>query len=168
MDRNYVMAWIGGLLLGVVAGGIGGYTLALGGGAMRGKDRADVTTTDRRADSRPEETGLDTNPAADQFENTVFPFVGFSEGCDIETFISWFQCRSFELNRESGGLQIAIGHPLVHDPEFSKIRFTYSDSNISPRKVLDAFSKQTGIRYSIRPCAVLWERQKSQDTEPQR
>lgn len=165
MDSKYVITWMSGLLLGAVGGGIGGYTLASGGGAMRGKHHADVTTTDHRADSRPAETGLDTSSMSDQFENTVIPTVPFGEGCDIETFISWFQCRSFELNRESGGLHIAVGHPLVHDPDFSNIRFTYSAHNLSPRQVLDAFSKQTGISYSIRPCAVLWERRKTQDAE---
>ena len=129
---------------------------------MRGENNAGVTTTDHRADSVPAETGPATSSMADQFDKSVMPFVPFDEGGDIEEFISWFQCRSYELNRESGGLHIAVGHPLAHDPAFSNIRFTCSARNLSPRQVLDVFSKQTGIRYSIRPCAVFWERRKTQ------
>ncbi|MBN8458255.1 MAG: hypothetical protein J0M04_10505 [Verrucomicrobia bacterium] len=154
-----------GLLLGAVGGGVGGYKLASDGGAMRGKDPADLSTGNHRDDSRPSETTLDPSSMGDRFENTVMPFVPFEEACDVETFISWFQCRSFELNRESGGLHIAVGHPLVHDPDFSNIRFTNSGHNLTAIQVLDVFSEQTGISYSIRPCAVLWEKRKIQDAE---
>lgn len=163
MASKYVITGISGLLLGAVGGGISGYTLASGGGSMRGKHLADVTTADHRAESRPVETALDTSSMSDQFGKIVFPFVPFDEGCDIKSFISWFHCRSYELNHESGGLHIAVGHPLVHDPDFSNIRFKYSAHNLSPRQVLDEFSKQTGINYSIRPCVVLWERRKTED-----
>ena len=132
---------------------------------MRGENNVDVATTDHRADSGLVKNEPDTNSMTEPFDKSVLPRVPFDEGGDIQEFISWFQCRSYELNRESGGLHIIVGHPLVHDAEFSKVRFTCSDRNLTPRQVLDAFSKQTGISYSIRPCAVLSERREPKKAE---
>jgi hypothetical protein len=158
MNRKNLITYVSCILIGFVGGRISGYTLASGGGAMRGENHADVTATNHQTESSPAQNGFDVGSTGDRFDNITIPSVPFDEGCDINTFISWFQCRSSELNQESGGLHIAVGHPLVHDPEFSTIRFKYKARNLSARQVLDAFSKQTGISYSIRPCAVLSER----------
>lgn len=107
-----------------------------------------------------------TSLSDDHFDKSFFS-VKIDKDWDLGNFISWFQCRSFENDPSSGGLQIVVGHPLVHEPELSKIRFEYRAQNVSARQILDEFSKQTGVRYSIRPCAVLWEKQEAgNDKQP--
>lgn len=150
MNRKYITAWVCGIFLGFGGGLIGGYQMA------GGKHDMDQEAGQSMPDARVE---------ASNFDSMVIPNVPFDEGCNTPTFISWFGCRTAELDRDHNGLQIAVGHPLAHDPKFAEIQFKYRGGDLTPRQLLDIFSKETGISYSIRPCAVLWKHEKSQETE---
>lgn len=143
------------LAIGLIFGGVGGYYL--------GTTRSSTTTSSGAKPSSEASdpgalaigTAKSTEPVPTAFDTTVIqlPLV---EDCDLSALIAMIQCKTFEANPESGGLQFTIGHPLVHDPARAEMRVTLRSKKATAREFLDEVAAQTGIRYSIHPCAVLW------------
>jgi hypothetical protein len=168
MKKRYISVGFGAILLGVAGGGLVGYRTGYGAGMTRGKEAGQAeraTMCSKCLHDVPSNEAKGQQPSMDAaFRNNIFASVRL-EDCSLPEFIAYLQCRSVENNPESGGIQIAIGHPLAHSPDFNDVRFTFKATNVSVIEILDTLTEQTGITYSIRPCAVLWEK-KEKKAEP--
>ena len=163
MKKKLIAVGTIAILLGLVVAGFGGYRMGFDAGVAQdeGSAQEDRSTESSHPphDVRIVEIEEHTRSMDDAFRSNIIPSIS-AEDFNLMEIISFLQCRSVENDPQSGGIHIAIGHPLVHSPDFNDARFTLKTTNISVLEVLDAVSEQTGITYSIRPCAVLWGKQK--------
>ncbi len=161
MKDNYIIFTVAALLIGVATGAAIGFRM---GCVKENKTATRVMAEENAITALPNSTtsGADKPKSSMSalFRNTVIQEI-VMEDDSVADLIQFLQCRSFEDNPQSGGIHIAIGHPLVHDPELDDIRFTFKADNISVIDILDALTDKTGVVYSIRPCAVLWRKNPS-------
>ncbi len=159
MNRQCVTIGAIALSLGFVVGGIGGYRIGRDSSAKpseaTGTDGGLKTDHHLQHDIRIVEVEEHTSSMDEAFRATTIPVIAMEDN-DLWELISFLQCRSAETSPISGGIHIAVGHPLIHSPELRDTRFTYTAKDVTALEVLDALKEQTGITYSIRPCAVLW------------
>jgi hypothetical protein len=143
MNKRTIVMLATVLILGIAVGGLAGYNKGLN---ERPKQVANTLLA---------EGDMGRGSIDEALRNTKVPCVDFEDNSLME-IISLLQCRTFEMNRESGGVQIAIGHPLVHDSQLADMSFTLQARDQSIIEILDKITQEAGFKYSIRPCVVLW------------
>lgn len=147
------------LVLGLLGGGIGGYVIghrsALGSTDLPVVGRDSAESSPKHEES-PESVVDGREWMEESFKETVIPVIDMDDESHLMDMVSMLQCRAAELRNVPGGIHIAVGHPLIHSPDLAEPGFVYQAREVSVLDILDALAEQTGITYSIRPCAVLW------------
>ncbi len=169
MKTQDLILGVGALLLGAVGGGLAGHRMGFSAGETHGKELAQAViapTPSKPSHDIPGREPEGQQPSMDAaFRKNIFHQVHFKDN-SLSEVIGLLQCRSVENDSGGPGIQITVGHPLSHSPDYGKVRFTYQAEKVSALEILDALSEKTGIVYSIRPCAVLWEKKKTKTEEP--